>query len=800
MIMSFRKSILYFLVISLLVTIIVGGIGSYFMLKNAADITYQYDNTTEAALYLEKAKSNFWRAQSLMLQMALDKDPGRIRENHDKALALYKNNDELLSLYAQTESSGSEEDALYAALVEKRGQFHALNAHALELDILTTSNEAIAEFNRYNNEVMLPVLNEFMDALDALNAYVLNVAALANVQNKKSSDAAFMTIVGIIAAAVIILLAAGYYFASGILRAISEETDFATAIAEKNFTVKLNPHLLTRKDEFGAMARALETMRDNLMRLIGELSASNEAAKQASRHKSVFLSRMSHEIRTPLNAIIGMTYIAKKAKDPEARNDSLNKITTSSAHLLGLINDILDMSKIEAGKFELIEEEFGLEKLLMNVYTVASAKADEKEQSLLVTLEKGLSSRYIGDDLRLSQILTNILGNACKFTPQKGVIRLTVSCPERNSLWSLVRFTIEDNGIGMTQEQIGRLFSPFEQADGGTSRQFGGTGLGLAICDKIAKLMDGHIQVESEFGKGSAFIVTVKLKNSEQYEPAKLDPSINARHTRVMVVDKSEEAREFFESLFRELNIAAVTADNTDSAFQMLRESKEGSPFNIVFLDWDSLGEEGAALVKKIKAEFTGQVIVVLVSSSRFADIEDKAVDAGVNRFLAKPIFPSTVVNLINEILGAPASQTAKPSSEIGSFRGSRLLLVEDNEINREIVFAYLENTEITVDVAENGAEAVEKYLMAEGAYDLTLMDVHMPVMDGYTASKRIRAEESSRGWRRAVIVAMTANAFKEDIERCIEAGMDDHLAKPMSVDGMMQILRKYLGGGTTTV
>ena len=577
MIMSFRKSILYFLVISLLVTIIVGGIGSYFMLKNAADITYQYDNTTEAALYLEKAKSNFWRAQSLMLQMALDKDPGRIRENHDKALALYKNNDELLSLYAQTESSGSEEDALYAALVEKRGQFHALNAHALELDILTTSNEAIAEFNRYNNEVMLPALNEFMDALDALNAYVLNVAALANVQNKKSSDAAFMTIVGIIAAAVIILLAAGYYFASGILRAISEETDFATAIAEKNFTVKLNPHLLTRKDEFGAMARALETMRDNLMRLIGELSASNEAAKQASRHKSVFLSRMSHEIRTPLNAIIGMTYIAKKAKDPEARNDSLNKITTSSAHLLGLINDILDMSKIEAGKCELIEEEFGLEKLLMNVYTVASAKADEKEQSLLVTLEKGLSSRYIGDDLRLSQILTNILGNACKFTPQKGVIRLTVSCPERNSLWSLVRFTIEDNGIGMTQEQIGRLFSPFEQADGGTSRQFGGTGLGLAICDKIAKLMDGHIQVESEFGKGSAFIVTVKLKNSEQYEPAKLDPSINARHTRVMVVDKSEEAREFFESLFRELNIAAVTADNTDSAFQMLRESKGGT-------------------------------------------------------------------------------------------------------------------------------------------------------------------------------------------------------------------------------
>ena len=579
---------------------------------------------------------------------------------------------------------------------------------------------------------------------------------------------------------------------------MAEEIGFASAIAEKNFDVALKPSLLARSDEFGAMARALEAMRANLIQLINELNVSNESAQQANQHKSVFLARMSHEIRTPLNAIIGMTHIAKKAKDHEAVHASLNKISTSSAHLLGIINDILDMSKIEAGKFELVEEEFGLEKLLMNMCTVASAKADEKEQTLLVSLENGLGSRYIGDGLRLSQVLTNILGNACKFTPVKGIIRLSVSSVEKNNLWSRVCFAIADTGIGMTEEQIGRLFSPFEQADGGTSRQFGGTGLGLAICDKIVKLMDGDIRVESEFGKGSTFIVTVKLRNSAQYQPAKLDASIDARRTKIMVVDKLDEVRGFFAKLFHELNVTVAAAENTDAAFRLLRENRENEPFNIVFLDWDTMEEEGPAFVRQVKAEFGSQVIVVLVAASKFSDIEDKAVDAGANRFLAKPIFPSTVVNLVNEVIGVAASKVASAPADTETFTGKRLLLVEDNEINREIACAYLDNTGVTVDVAENGVEAVEKYLTAQGGYDLVLMDVHMPVMDGYTATRRIRAEERNRGWRRSAIVAMTANAFKEDIARCLEAGMDAHLAKPMSLDSMGQILRNYLAAKTS--
>lgn len=778
--------------VSLLVTMAVGGIGGYFMLKNSKSATFQYDNVVTPTFYVEEVKSNFWKAHALLLQAALDKEPALIEQNYRKATELYLQNDKLLDLYDRAKSSGPEEDAFYAALVETRTKFHALNGRALELVRLTTTDGAIEEFNRYNNEIMLPAMSEFMGDLDALNAYMLWVMQQTNRHNQSASGTAAMGIVGIIAAAVVLLLAAGSYFASGVIRAVGKETAFASAIAEGNLEAPLDPALPARKDEFGAMAKALSTMRDNLRRLIGELSESNDAAQKANEYKSVFLARMSHEIRTPLNAIIGMTYIAKKAKDRDAVNTSLNKISTSSTHLLGIINDILDMSKIEAGRFELVEEEFSLEKLLMSVCTVASAKVDEKEQELFVHLEPGVGSRYSGDGLRLSQVLTNILGNASKFTPAKGTIRLTAACAEKNSLSSMVRFTIEDTGIGMTEEQMERLFKPFEQADAGTFRQFGGTGLGLSICDKIVALMGGDIRVESEFGKGSRFIITVKLKNSERYESAQLDAAIDARRTKVMVVDRAEEVRGFFDGLFRRLDIVPATAAAVAPALELLRENSESDPFHIVFLDWDTTGEEGADFVKKVKAEFGGRVVVILVSSARFTEIEDKAVEAGADRFLPKPIFPSTVINLVNEVIGVPSKETTQATPGETPFAGRRLLLVEDNEINREIACAYLEDTGIIVEAAENGVEAVEKYL-GEPAYDLIFMDVHMPVMDGHTASRRIRAEEGALGRGRVPIVALTANAFKEDIACCLEAGMDDHIAKPMCVDAVREILNKYL-------
>ena len=791
--MNFRQNILCLIGISLLVSVAIGGIGGYFMLRNVGNAAYQLENTTKPVLFLEKVRTNFWQAHSLVLQMALDKELHLIYANHAKAVELFSQNDELLRRYAETDFSGPEERALYANLIQNHKRFHALNAKALELDLETTNDEAIALFNKYNNETLIPALNGFMGALDGLTSHVLAVADEANSQNMAHSEAALMAMIGIVGAAVIVLLVTGYYFSSGIMRVVNRVTGIASSFARGNFDDNLEPALLVRKDEFGVMSKALNMMRASLVRLIDDLNTSNEAARKANEYKSVFLARMSHEIRTPLNAIIGMTFIAKKTKEIEIINDSLDKISTSSAHLLGIINDILDMSKIEAGKFELTEEEFGLEKLMMNVCTVASVKADEKELNLQVSLESGLPARFIGDGLRLSQVLTNILGNACKFTPVKGTIRLTVSCPEKHSLHSLVRFTVEDTGIGMTEEQIGRLFSPFEQADSGTSRQFGGTGLGLAICDRIVNLMGGDIRVESEFGKGSRFIITVKLKNSEQFTPSGLDESIDVGRTKIMVIDESEEARSFFINLFGELNVAVTTAGSVAEASGLLRENRDGPPFTILFLDWNTVADEGADFIKEMKAEFGEQVIIVLVYAGKFAEIEDSATEAGINRFLPKPIFPSTVINLVNEVIGTPEAAEFRSLPTDASFIGKRVLLVEDNEMNREIALAYLEDTGITIDVAVNGVEAVEKYLAANGKYDLVLMDVHMPVMDGLTASRRIRAEETARGMRAGSIVAMTANAFKEDIEHCLDAGMNDHLAKPLNIDAVMRILQKYL-------
>ena len=515
-----------------------------------------------------------------------------------------------------------------------------------------------------------------------------------------------------------------------------------------------------------------------------------EQAEQSSKAKGEFLSRMSHEIRTPLNAVIGMTNIARASKEAERKEYCLEKIGEASVHLLGVINDILDMSKIEAKKFELAFTDFDFEKMLMRVVNVITFRADEKNQNLIVNLDDGLRHSIVSDEQRLAQVIANFLSNAVKFTSEGGTVVLNVRKLEEGSGLCTLQVEVSDTGIGMTPEQLGRLFQSFEQADGSISRQYGGTGLGLAISKSIVELMGGRIWAESVFGEGSTFAFSIKVQRGMDEISGDSQASAEWRTLRVLAVDDAPEVRSYFSEFAESVGFHCDTAADGEEACRILEA--DGNLFDIVFVDWRMPGMDGVALTRRIRKDFGDNIVVIMISAAMWSDIEAEARQAGVDRFLAKPLFRSQIVDCINECLGtAPArsDEVRLDPAEENFFAGHRILLVEDIEINREIVLALLEHTGLEIECAENGLAACKMYQDDPLRYELIFMDVHMPELDGYAATRRIR-ESGLPGSRDIPIIAMTADAFREDIERCLEAGMDDHVSKPVDIGEIMGKLR----------
>ncbi|GHV39619.1 hypothetical protein FACS1894187_19780 [Synergistales bacterium] len=521
------------------------------------------------------------------------------------------------------------------------------------------------------------------------------------------------------------------------------------------------------------------------------LVKAREDALSASRAKSDFLSNMSHEMRTPMNAIIGMTAIGKASNDIERKNDCLQKIDGASTHLLGVINDILDMSKIEANKLELSYEEFNFEKCLQKVTNVVNFRVEEKRQELLVYIDKSTPHTIISDDQRLAQVITNLLSNAVKFTPPEGTISLNCCLLEEKDGVCLIETRVTDTGIGISEEQQPRLFRSFEQAESGTSRKFGGTGLGLAISKRIVEMMDGQIWIESVLGSGSTFAFTIQAKRgSGEARPRLLDDGIKRENLRVMAVDDAPEIRDYFKDIMARVGIACDLAESGEEAVDIL--GKNGD-YDIYFVDWKMPGMDGIELSRRIKSHRSKKTVVIMISATEWNIIEDEAKGAGVDMFLAKPLYPSTIMDCINECLGVGApKEDAGAACDVDCFRNHRIILSEDVEINREIVITLLEPTALTVDCAENGEEAVKLFSAAPELYDMIFMDVQMPVMDGYEATRRIRALPVPEA-KSIPIVAMTANVFRDDIEKCLAVGMNDHLGKPLNLDEMMEVLHKYL-------
>ena len=529
-----------------------------------------------------------------------------------------------------------------------------------------------------------------------------------------------------------------------------------------------------------------------IARDITHRKAVEEAARDASRAKSAFLANMSHEIRTPMNAIIGMTNIGKSAADTERKDYCLSRIEDASQHLLGVINNILDMSKIEANKFELSQTEFKFERMLQRVVNVVNFRVEEKHQTLKVFVDREIPQMIVGDDQRLAQVITNLVGNAVKFTPEGGTIRIgTYMMGEENGVHE-IKITVTDSGIGISPEQQSRLFKSFQQAEANIAHQFGGTGLGLAISKSIVELMGGSIWIESELGKGATFAFTIRAMAGKETAPRLSAHGINWSNVRILAVDDDPDTLALFRKIVQGGGAICDTAANGEDALELVGRN---GIYDINFLDWKLPGMDGITLAKAIKSKAPdpGQIRVVMFSAAAWSSIDDEAKKAGVDKFLSKPLFPSNITDCINDCLGADRAQIEETLIEPEMFfPGRKILLAEDVEVNREIVLALLEPTQVEVDCAVNGVEAVRKFREAPGKYEMIFMDVQMPEMDGYEATRQIRLLDVPAA-KTIPIIAMTANVFREDIEKCLAAGMNGHVGKPLDFNEVLKKLCAFL-------
>ncbi len=532
-----------------------------------------------------------------------------------------------------------------------------------------------------------------------------------------------------------------------------------------------------------------------------DLIEARDRAESATRAKGNFLANMSHEIRTPMNAVLGMTHLALKTDLTPKQMDYLNKIQLSANSLLGVINDILDFSKIEAGKLSMESITFNLDEVLENLATLMTVKAQEAEGiEVLFNTDPNVPRSLVGDPLRLSQVLINLANNALKFT-RRGEIVVSTELIRLEPHRAEIQFSVRDTGIGMTSEQMAMLFTPFSQADTSITRKYGGTGLGLTISQRLVEMMEGRIWVDSISGAGSTFYFTGIFGIGKTEGMTCHLPPPDLRGIRALVVDDNPTSREIFQKMLESFTFEVTLAASGEEGLQEIERSVGGKPFDIVIMDWKMPGLDGIETARRIRRDkrLPRIPVMILVSAYGREEIMWRSEAAGLDAFLIKPISPSVMFDTIMHILAnhvaGDFAHGGKPGQEPNvrkGLEGVRILVVEDNEINQQVAQEILADAGMIVSVAENGQEALD--LLQTHSYDALLMDIQMPVMDGYTATRRIRQDLR---FQELPIIAMTAHAMAGDQEKSVAAGMNDHITKPIDPSQLYLVLSKWISSAT---
>ena len=534
-------------------------------------------------------------------------------------------------------------------------------------------------------------------------------------------------------------------------------------------------------------------MRDSMAKSQA-LSDALKNAEEANKAKTVFLSAMSHEIRTPMNAIIGLDSLALHEPGiSDTTRNYLEKIGTSAQHLLSLINDILDMSRIESGRMTVRNEEFSFPKLIEQINTIFSGQCKEKDLEYNCHINGHLDEYYIGDMTKLRQVLINILGNAVKFTPEGGKVDLSVEKTADFDKKSAIRFTIKDTGIGMSKDYLPKIFDAFSQEDAGTTNKYGSSGLGMAITKSIVEMMNGKIEVDSEKGVGTTFIVTVTLMNSDKNDSAGDDIEIRPHEMNVLIIDDDPIACDHAKLVLEKAGIAAETVMSGKDALEKvkLRHARR-EPYNLIIVDWQMPEMNGVEVTRKIREIIGNETAIIILTAYNWDDVIDEAIAAGVDSFIAKPLFTGSLFEEFKNALRRK-NLTITATKKKADLAGKKILLAEDMPVNAEIMMMVLQMREMEAELAENGKIALEMFENSpENYYAAILMDMRMPEMDGLEATQRIRAL-NRKDAKSIPIIALTANAFDEDVQRSLQAGLNAHLSKPVEPDVLFETLENMI-------